>query len=88
MTSTTHFKLMTNNTKVAKASFVKQASTAVTFLAAPFALAVGIGASEVMHPQAANAGNCYHSTGYVKPHWTSTPVGRTNTGETIWLTCY
>ena len=78
---------MTNNTKATKTSFVKQAATGVAFALAPFALAVGIGAIEVLQPQAANAGSCYHSTGYVKPHWTSTPVGRTSTGQTIWMTC-
>ena len=42
MTSTTHFKPMTNNTNVAKSSFVKQAATGVAFALAPFAIVAGI----------------------------------------------
>jgi len=41
MTSSTHFKQMTNN-NAAKTSFVKQASTALAFAAAPFAIVLGI----------------------------------------------
>ena len=48
MTSTTHFKPMTNNTNtntnVAKTSFVKQAATGVAFALAPFAIVLGIAA--------------------------------------------
>ena len=48
MTSTTHFKPMTNNTNtntnVAKTSFVKQAATGVAFALAPFAIVAGIAA--------------------------------------------
>ena len=80
----------TNNSvkTVAKESGLKQVATVVAFALAPFAVVLGIAtASEVMQPQSANAGGCYHSTGYTKPHWTSTAVGRTNTGQTIWMTC-
>jgi len=50
MTSTTHFKQMTNNNNVAKSSFVNQAATGVAFALAPFAIAIGI--SSIIAPSA------------------------------------
>ena len=92
MTSTTHFKQMTNTnntvTTVAKESGLKQAASYVAFALAPFAVVLGIAtATEVITPQSANAGGCYHSTGFTAPDWTSGAVGQTMYGETIWFTC-
>ena len=58
MTSTTHFKQMTNinNTSVAKEFGLKQLATAVAFALAPFAVVIGIAAIFV------TAADAYSST--------------------------
>ena len=56
MTSTTHFKPMTNNTKDAKSSFVKQAATGVAFALAPFAIVAGIAGITAINTPSAEAG--------------------------------
>ena len=55
MTSTTHFKPMTNNTNVAKSSFVKQAATGVAFALAPFAIVAGIAGITLVNTPSAEA---------------------------------
>ena len=68
MTSTTHFKPMTNNnTNVAKSSFVKQAATGVAFALAPFAIVVGIAAVNAPSAEAYSSScstSCYGSGSY------------------------
>ena len=62
MTSTTHFKPMTNNTNVAKSSFVKQAATGVAFALAPFAIALGVSAAVAPSAEASWWSIDYHGT--------------------------
>ena len=65
MTSTTHFKPMTNNTKAAKPSIVKQAATGVAFALAPFAIVAGIAAVNVPSAEAYSCStSCYGSGSY------------------------
>ena len=54
MTSTTHFKQMTNinNTAAAKESGLKQVATGVAFALAPFAVVLGIAAMSVPSAEA------------------------------------
>ena len=54
MTSTTHFKPMTN-TNVTKSSFAKQAATGVAFALAPFAIVLGIAGITAMDAPSAEA---------------------------------
>ena len=62
MTSTTHFKPMTNNNKVntpAKESVLKQATTGVAFALAPFAIVASIaGIAAIDTPSAEAAFTC------------------------------
>ena len=61
-TSSTHFKHMTNNTNTntnaAKTSFVKQATTALAFAAAPFAIVLGIAGMAAIDAPSAEARTC------------------------------
>ena len=62
MTSTTHFKPMTNNNKVntpAKESVLKQAATGAAFALAPFAIVAGIAAFNVPSAEAYSSTTCY-----------------------------
>ena len=64
MTSTTHFKQMTNinKTAVAKESGLKQLATAVAFALAPFAVVLGIAAMSVPSAEAGSFSyRCYQS---------------------------